>query len=359
METEDFKHLKPESYYSDLYDRFTVEECRRIEKGLSKSEYKPKIKGDKKSKKKDIKVTVDLSPIPLYFIKGERCLKRVETIKEWMEGDKAHDERIESAVVPKNILCPSCSSEMIIRMKDLQDDYRDKKEKVLFFFDCSECDKRKLIFEDGKDWECPPTLCKKCNSEMDKTNRKSGRKIITTYKCPKCNYKEEDILDLDKKPKPKKIDPNFEKDRKRFCLSDEEGREYVSQKERLEHFRKTLKDLTEKAEIKKRIAKIRKLNIAGLRKLLTPALEKEDYIKLEFFKPEMSRDVIINFTVQDNKTDRGEYDSRIQLQRILKKKLEATNWRLMSDGTCYRLGILTGRLRGFESEEDLLRLIKK
>ena len=25
-------HLKPESYYHDLYDRHTVEECRRLEK---------------------------------------------------------------------------------------------------------------------------------------------------------------------------------------------------------------------------------------------------------------------------------------------------------------------------------------
>jgi len=89
------------------------------------------------------------------------------------------------------------------------------------------------------------------------------------------------------------------------------------------------------------------------------ALKKEGYINLEFSKPEIKKDVIIEFTVQDNKTDRGEYDSRIQLQRILKKKLENTNRRLMGDSACYRLGILTGRLRGYESGEDLLRLIKK
>lgn len=31
----------------------------------------------------------------------------------------------------------------------------------------------------------------------------------------------------------------------------------------------------------------------------------------------------------------------------------------MSKGIYYRLGILTGRLRGYENEEDLLKLIKK
>jgi len=353
-----FKHLKDYSYYNDLYDKFTVEECRRIEKRLSKLEYKPKTEGGKKSKKKEVKVTIDLSPTPLYFIKGERYLEKAGTIREWMKRDETQDEKLENTPPPQNVLCPSCGSEMIIRTKYLQNDYRDKKEKVLFFFNCPKCDKRKLIFEDGKNWECPPTLCKKCNSEMDEINRKSGRKIITTYKCPKCNYKEEDILDLDEKPEPEKPDPDFEKDRKRFCLSPEEGRNYISQKERFNHFFEALKDLSKKAEINKKIAKIKKLNIAQLKKFLSPPLEKEKYIKLDFAKPEMDRGIIINFTVQDNKTDREEYDSRIQLQRILKQTLEKTNWRLMSEGVYYRLGILSGRLRGYELEEDLLKLVK-
>jgi len=193
---------------------------------------------------------------------------------------------------------------------------------------------------------------------MDKINRKSGRKIITTYKCPICNYKEKDTLDLNEKPKPEKVDPNFEKDRKRFCLSEEEGRKYISQEQRMENYLNALKNLNKEAEIKKKIAKIKKLNIAGLRKLLTPAIEKEDYIKLEFSKPETSRDVIINFTVQDSKADRCEYDSTCGLRKILKSTLENTNWKLMSEGIYYRLGILNGRLRGFELEEDLLKLIK-
>ncbi len=88
-------------------------------------------------------------------------------------------------------------------------------------------------------------------------------------------------------------------------------------------------------------------------------IEKEDYINLEFSKPELEKSIIINFTTQDNKTGRREYDSRIQLQRILKKVLAKTNWRLMSEGVNCRLGILSGRLRGYENEEDLLKLVKK
>ncbi len=42
-------------------------------------------------------------------------------------------------------------------------------------------------------------------------------------------------------------------------------------------------------------------------------LKKEDYIKLDFAKPEMAKDIITNFTAQDSKTNREEYDSRIQI----------------------------------------------
>ena len=91
---------------------------------------------------------------------------------------------------------------------------------------------------------------------------------------------------------------------------------------------------------------------------MAPPLKKEEYINLDFSKPGIGRDIIINFTVQDNKTDRGEYDSRIQLQRTIKKTLENTNWRLTSDGVIYRLGILSGRLKGYENDEDLIKLVK-
>jgi len=108
-----------------------------------------------------------------------------------------------------------------------------------------------------------------------------------------------------------------------------------------------------------KLAKIKKLPIAGLKKVLIPVLEKQQYDKLEFSKPEIDRDVIIKLTVQDNKEDREEYDSRSQLKKLLKQAIENTNWRLMSEGVYYKLGILTGKLRGYENDEDLLKLAVK
>ena len=242
-----YKYLKDESHYSDLYDRFTVEECRRIENDLSKSEYKPKIKDSKKSKKKEIKVTIDLSPIPLHFIKGERYLKRAETIREWMDRDRAQDEKLENTAPPRDISCLSCGSEMITTMKDLHTDLLDdKKERVLFFFECPKCKKRRGVWEDGKEWKLKIT-CSKCKSEVVKeSNKRKGNIITTIYTCPNCGHKEKDIWDLDEKPKPEKIDLNFEKDRKRFCLSPEEGSKYIESKERIENFSKFLKEAGKK-----------------------------------------------------------------------------------------------------------------
>ncbi len=358
-EIKSYKYLKSETYYNNLYDRGTVEECRRIEKDFSKLEYKPKTKSNKKSKKKEIKVIVDLSPTPLYFIKGERYLKKAEIIRKWMERDEAQDEKLENTPPPQNILCPSCSSEMVVGMKDLQTKTDEDIDRVLFFFECPKCKKRKLIYENGEEWKPMPVICPKCENEMERKHKRKGNKVTTTYKCLKCDYKKTEVLDLDEKEEPKKekIDPNFEKDHKRFCLSAEEGREYIESKAKLERVSEFLKESKEKEEIREKIAKIKKLNIAGLRKLLVPAIEKEGYIKLELSKPKIERDVIVKFTAQDDKVDRCEYDSIHNLRKIFKSALAETNWRLMSEGISYRLGILSGRLRGYENDEDLLRLI--
>jgi len=129
--------------------------------------------------------------------------------------------------------------------------------------------------------------------------------------------------------------------------------------EQLKRLVDSWEDREKNKKLYEKLDKIKKLNIAQLKEFLTPLLEKENYTQLDFSKPEMDRDIIINFTVQDNKTDREEYDSRIQLRRLIKRILENTNWRLMSEGIYYRLGILSGRFRGYELEEDLLKLISK
>ena len=106
---ENYKHLKSEIYYSDLYDRMTVEEARRfIGRGISEDYHEDKVKAEKINKiKKDFIVNV-VTPTALYFMKGERYLEKEKTVREWMERDGAKDQMVESARPPEDVLCP-CS----------------------------------------------------------------------------------------------------------------------------------------------------------------------------------------------------------------------------------------------------------
>ena len=100
------------------------------------------------------------------------------------------------------------------------------------------------------------------------------------------------------------------------------------------------------------------LKIGQLKELLEKTIEHENYQDLAFAKPDMGQYVIIDFSVNDMQEDRKEYDSTSKLKELIKSALEETNWRLMSDGIHYRLGILTGKLKTYEKEEDLVKLVK-
>lgn len=91
--------------------------------------------------------------------------------------------------------------------------------------------------------------------------------------------------------------------------------------------------------------------------LSLPSLQAASYGRLELGKPESDRDVIISFAVQDQKPERKEYDSVHQLKTVLFNALLNTNWRLMSAGLSYRLGLLSGRLRGIAGEERLKEMV--
>jgi len=358
MKEEDTKYLKSEQHYSDLYDRFTVEECRRWEKrGVTEDHEEIETDPKKKKIKQDFIVKV-VMPTALYFVKGEHYLKKAETIREWMVSDEAKDDLLDSAKAPEDIRCLTCGSVMSPNFKDLCSWLPGKEERVLFMYDCPNGHfPRRSFFDNGEEYRPKPHLCPKCGKAMDHANEKLKDKIITTYACDHCGHKDKEELDFSTKKE--KIDKDFVKDREKFCLTEEEGKEYLDFKIRQEGLSRLMKDWKEKEKTQKALVGIKKLPVAGLSNFLAPILEKEGYIKLEFAKPEIGRDLIIQFDIQESKIDREEYDSVHHLQKLIKSALEDTNWRLMSDGINYKLGILTGRLRGYENDEDLLKLVNK
>ncbi len=353
-----YKYLKDYNYYSELYDKFTIEECECWDSAVLEAYEKSGKKFDPKKPSRRLHGGL-LANLRLYFIKGERYLNKESTINKWMELAKEKDEKLENAIKPEGKRCFNCSK-LLTRVisKDLMEDSKGNEE-VVFMFECDKCQKRRVYWEDGTEWQIKPTLCSKCQSEMHSSDTKKKDGIETVYSCPKCKHKETTFMNLSKKED--KIDPDFEKKRKKYCLSEEEGKKYSAEKVNLEQMAELGKKWKEKEENKElydAVAKIKKLTVSELQGLLDPIVEKAGYAKLEFEKPDFQKDVIIAFGLQDIKSGRTDRESIYDLQKLIKKTLEPTNWRLMSDGINYRLGYLQGRVKGTEGEENLRKLVE-
>ena len=244
--------------------------------------------------------------------------------------------------------------------KDLHTPSDEDDEKVLFMYDCPNGHlPRRAFFHDGEEWISKPPLCPKCRTEIASENTKTKTRIVTKDICNECGYV--DTSEISLTTKKEKQDKNYAKDKKRFCMSEEDGKKYEDYKDRMCRFSYLTKEWEEKKNKKlyDKVAKLKKLTLPQVEKLLTPILEKEGYIHFSFAPPEIKKGVQVAFSIQDEREDRNELTSRHELKTLITKRLVNTNWRLMSAGVFYRLGILEGRLQGYEKEEDLLKLVNR
>ncbi|MCR4338012.1 MAG: hypothetical protein NUV91_09445 [Candidatus Omnitrophica bacterium] len=320
-----YKYLKEEPYYSDLYDLLTIKECLRIREN----------KNQKDLEDKKIKSFLFVLNLQLYVIKGERYRNKRETIQKWMEADKRCDEKLVNTQEPKNIYCPNCSEVMKVISKDLYNFSIDSS-CVLFLFECPKCGKRRGVFENGNEY------------------------VSKGVKLSKSEIKKWDKEDAERKDRAKSEQELLKIYRTEFCLSDVEGQEYILDSNLLKEFAEYSKEKDQKEADPdyQEAMKLNKLTIVELENLLKKVLEKEKYINLIFDKPIIDKHVIVPLTVQEADSSRKEYDSVHKLQRLFKKTLKETNWRLMSEGVDYRLGYLFCRLKGYEREHDLVEIVK-
>ena len=87
-------------------------------------------------------------------------------------------------------------------------------------------------------------------------------------------------------------------------------------------------------------------------------MKKVGYSDLRFTMSPPAQQIILNFSVRDMEEKREDHDSRKTLEKVIEKVLENKNWALTPEGVTYRLGMLDGRIRGYESKEDLEQLTK-
>ncbi len=338
----DYIHLKPENYYESLYDRYTVEQCRLTEK-IFLGDLKSASNISRKQKLKFLDLV-------LYFKTGERFVSRATTIYKWMEEDRLRDEKIANTPIPTNIICKFCETEMEVGNKSLEVRLDNKPERVEFLFRCERCHIGKRIFDDGTVIDIIPWKCPDCSRKLQVNHKNSEDKLITTKTCEYCGYKNKDSIELRKSGNEdyysEKEKKSFNIDLDRFCLSKANGDRYIENKRQMERMTAIMEEI-KNSDNQKPEPSLIMLTMFQLEELLHKKLEDSKYVKLSMAQPEIRKEVIVEFTVQDS-SDRGEYESRKQLKEVITSSLKGVNWRLMSEGVSYRLGVLSGRLRGEE-----------
>ncbi len=357
-------YLKEDQYYIDLYDLHTIEECLdmyfSLKEGMEKERGKIKsLNPDDFDKEvhKGVSYTVNV-------IKIQRYRHKADKIREWMDRDRKIQEKYDKATPPDDIYCTECFSATKVTSKDLLGSYEEK-DKVMFMFGCVKCNKRQALYEDGTEWIYSPPKCPKCGSSLNHDSKHTKNKLTTIYTCSNCSYKNEDVHDFKKSDEKREKKEARDKKllgeyRKEFCLDDEEGPKAVLNLDNIVRVVDEMKknEAKEKNPDYQKAKQLKSLKKGQLKELLEQTLGKEGYQDLKFDKPEMGQFVIIDFSVNDMKESRGDYDSKKILKKLIEGILDDTNWRLMSDGVSYRLGILTGRLKAHEREEDLMKLVK-
>lgn len=362
----DLKYLNDEQYYLDQYDIRTVIECLKLYWDIREG---MEAKRDQVKDMTQEKFDEDVHKAASYAVNAYKIEKRykyrAETIKGWMDRDRKIQEKYDFAIPPRNILCKECKSATKVTSKDLLDTLDDNAQ-VLFMFECTKCKRNQAFYEDGTEWQKRPTPCPKCNSTLN-TKSKNEKGVLTTeYSCPNCSFTYEDVYDFKKsenerKERERRERKLFAEYRDDFCLNKETGEQALRDVDQLrnamEYFRE--KEAKDKDPLFQKARNLKILKVLLLKELIEKAIQDKGYADLQFGKPEIDQYIIIDFTVNDTKNDRNEYESSNGLKKLIKAILEDTNWRLMSQGVSYRLGILTGKLKAYEREEDLVKLVDK
>lgn len=358
-------YLKDKQYYIDLYDLHTIEECLHWS-----SEIREKMEQsrDKLQKSKpNLNFDSELNKCCGIIITGimmSRYKSKASTLERWTKHDQDLQQLFDTTIPPADMICSQCFSSMEVVDKTMHDSNNPK---ITFFYECQSCNKRRAVNNDGSPWEYKRPRCKQCNIELKnkyEEDKNNDTLTITTF-CPNCEYKEVDFTDFKKHRKELKIEENknkylLQKYRERFCLNEKDGEECIRNLVRLDDLHQRMKQEKEhqKDPQYQKAMKLKKLKINQLKELIKAVAEKNEYIDLEFGKPEMGRFVSVDFTLNDTNDSRGDFDSKTQLRKLITNTLANTNWRLMSDGIEYRLGILSGRMRAYESHDYLMGMVK-
>jgi hypothetical protein len=359
--------LKPEQHYIDLYDLFTINECLDAA-DVHRKAYKTSLKAKKfkdTSKKEKERSFGLLLHRHLYAVKGERYKNKANKLKEWVDRDQGFQDKYDNTPEPQ-YFCPKCNEQLKGTLKSLENQYNDKPLRVSFIFRCNPCKKGKIVYDNGEIKVSKPFLCPECNKEAIYTHEKKGKTITWITKCKSCGFKKVDKNDYEKKRAQWAKEEQRDKDllkkyRNECCLTDKQGKQYIETMEALEYSKFAFEDEKRKYDnpVYEKVSKIKQVGISELETMLSKALKKAEYTKFELGTPDMGHFIVVSFSMRDSDPNRNKKTALYDLKKLIKDTLEETNWKLTSQGVSERLGFITGKLKGYEREKDLLELAGK
>jgi predicted RNA-binding Zn-ribbon protein involved in translation (DUF1610 family) len=364
-------YLDDRSVYEERYDKITVELCRDREEMVQKLlGERPPL--DSRGEADAASGYYQYSIMYFHFVEalaGERWQGRNATVNEWMAEDEAKDRRLadaKPAVIP---YCRSCGEDMqITHTSYLRGEGGKTKadEDILFMFNCKSCNKRVASWQDGTEWKPRQACCEQCGVPVEETDKLRGKVLTTTYTCGNCGHHHKSTMRFGETSKTEP-DLEFKLDRRRFCFDAAIGQKFLERKAHMEH----LRDMMEKAgggadgggqtidPLAETVEAIKRLKVAQVADLLAKAVAVDGYTEFKLGELQVGPELAIPFSCLDNQPERGDYDSRTRLKKLITAALGDTNWQLMSEGVSHRLGYLGGRLRAYESEEELRKLAEK
>ena len=340
------KNRKDDQSYEDRYDRSTIEILKNIEKEKGDLKKYPLIEiADK---------TLDYSLV--YRIKYRdtgalRDQRKKETIENWKREDEQKDDTIERYSPPPIRDCKECNVRMHFKDYYFKDNYYE----VIFAYDCpKKKDHRKLYFNNGVEYIPKKRLCALCGGQLASKTKRSKLKLVITDTCKECGNFEKDEYDMTPDI------PIDENERKYYCTYFKGNSTFMQDLKKIADL-KVYIDNTQSEKDKNKefeVHKIEKLKVSKLEGKLKSALEPHGFVKFQFEKTKIDRFVIAEFSVQDT-SDREGRESIKVIKKFLEAELFTTNWRLMASDIDCRLGIITGKIKGFEDDESILKIAKE
>lgn len=353
-------HLNQRAYYEDIYDHVTVEMGRKKQRMFDEI-YEKFFEIMPDEPRNSHRAVLHLNLIYSVMVAND-LLDRYDGREAALNEMIAKDDLVTGARLSEEPLCKHCGKTGLRTTdKMLHSPRVGEEESVLFMLNCTHCDQNTACWEDGSYLERHETSCPKCRSVMAEKDVRRGKVITTTYSCAACRHTFKTTLNLSHEDRVS--DSEYESDKVIYCLHDDITRQELRdarwRHNEMVRLGKEWKGKEENKHIYDAIAEIKKPRIAELITLLTSLIEDAGYIDFSLDKPEIGRDVIVGFSCLDGKSKRDDYESRKTLKNTIDAALKDTNWRLMTAGISYRLGYLSGRLKAYEGEEALKRLVSK